>query len=293
MEISSFFSRLSHFAIAPIAIVTLIVLACSTPAFCSEIYEAATTGDLAKAKALLKDNPELVYSRNINRRTPLHYAAQNGHKDVAELLLANKAEVNAKDSSGYMPMHMAARYDHKDVVELLLANKADVNTQGAAGDTPLHLAAAEGHKDVVEFLLARKAEVNAKTIMGVTPLDRADWNGRKDVVELLRKSGGINGVAGIYAPTISGVKEPVPVTTPMPPYTEESRRVRIDGTIVLQAIIRKNGTVTDVKVIKGLGYGLDESVINTIVTKWRFRPGTLNGEPIDVIANEEVRFRTD
>jgi periplasmic protein TonB len=83
------------------------------------------------------------------------------------------------------------------------------------------------------------------------------------------------------------------VTTPMPPYTDEARRAGIEGIMVLQAIIRKNGTVTDVKVIKGLGYGLDESAVNTIVARWRFHPGTLNGEPVDVIASEEVRFRMD
>ena len=66
------------------------------------------SGDLAKAKALLKDNPELVFSRATTGATrlhwadeigmtPLHVAAQNGSKDVAELLLANKADVNDKD----------------------------------------------------------------------------------------------------------------------------------------------------------------------------------------------------
>jgi uncharacterized protein len=40
-----------------------------------------------------------------------------------------------------------------------------------------------------------------------------------------------------------------------------------------------------------LGYGLDESAINTIATKWRFAPGTLNGEPVDVQANIQVSFR--
>jgi TonB family protein len=293
MNIGSFFSRLSHSSISLLAIVTLIVLVYSTPALCGGIYDAANTGDLAMAKALLKDDPVLVYSRNINGRTPLHHAAQNGHKDVAELLLANKAEINAKDNSGYMPLHMAARYNHKDVVELLLAKKADINAKGTAGDTPLHVAAAEGYKDIVELLLAGKADVNAKTVVGITPLDRADWNGRKDVVELLRQSGGVNGATGLYAPTIPGVKEPVPVATPMPPYTDEARRARIEGILILQAIIRKNGTVTNAKVIKGLGHGLDESAVNTILTLWRFRPGTLNGEPVDVIANQEIRFRMD
>ena len=45
------------------------------------------------------------------------------------------------------------------------------------------------------------------------------------------------------------------------------------------------------RVIRGLGYGLDESAINTVATKWRFKPGSLNGRPVDVQANIEVTFR--
>jgi len=49
--------------------------------------------------------------------------------------------------------------------------------------------------------------------------------------------------------------------------------------------------VDSFKVIRGLGYGLDESAINTIATKWRFKPGSLNGQPVDVQATIEVSFR--
>ena len=53
-------------------------------------------GDGEKVKALLKGNPDLVFSKDTNGWTPLHFAADRGDKDLVELLLANKADVNAK-----------------------------------------------------------------------------------------------------------------------------------------------------------------------------------------------------
>ena len=58
----------------------------------------------------------------------------------------------------------------------------------------------------------------------------------------------------------------------------------------MQAIIRKNGRVTDFKVLRELGYGLEERAIEEIATNWKFRPGTLNGRAVDVLATIEVQF---
>ncbi len=102
--------------------------------------------------------------------------------------------------------------------------------------------------------------------------------------------GGIGNGVGPYVMG-SGVTEPIPIEQPRPPYTEEARKNRTEGTLVLQAIIRANGRVDSFRVVKGLGYGLDESAINTIATKWRFKPGTFKGTPVDVQANIEVSFR--
>jgi TonB family protein len=88
-----------------------------------------------------------------------------------------------------------------------------------------------------------------------------------------------------------GVKAPIALRQPLPAYTEEARQARIEGFVLIQAIIRKDGTADTFKVLRGLGYGLDESAIQTIAFKWRFKPGTLNGTPVDVYANIEVSFR--
>jgi len=72
--------------------------------------------------------------------TPLHSAATMGVVDGAELLLANHADVNARDLRGATPLHCAA---NPAVAELLLAHKADVNAKDNQGLTPLQWAARE------------------------------------------------------------------------------------------------------------------------------------------------------
>jgi ankyrin repeat protein len=178
--------------ISRLAIVLLIALACSMPACKSSssgspIYDAARDGKLPKLKSLLRDNPDLVYSKDKYGFTPLHWAAQNGHKDAVELLLAGKAEANAGDRVGRTPLHWTADCD---IAKLLLANKADVNAKCIGGWTPLHMAASKDQKDLVELLLANGAEVNARDDAGSTPLRAASLRGGKKAVELLRQHGG-------------------------------------------------------------------------------------------------------
>jgi ankyrin repeat protein len=65
---------------------------------------------------------------------------------LAEVLLANQADVNAKDRDGATPLHWAAKNGHKDVAEVLLDSEADVDAKESTYTaTPLHMAAEEGH----------------------------------------------------------------------------------------------------------------------------------------------------
>ena len=63
------------------------------------------------------------------------------------------------------------------------------------------------------------------------------------------------------------------------------------GIVIIQAVIRKNGRADSFKVLSDhLGYGLEERAIQEIANNWRFRPGTLRGRPVDVMATIEVQF---
>jgi ankyrin repeat protein len=157
------------------------------------LRDAAIAGDMENVMALLKEHPDLIFGRDHAWYgwTPLHLAAAYGHKDMAEFLLAQRADVNARDQRGGTPLLYAADRGYKQVAEVLLANKANVNARDDYDRfTPLHLAANNSREDVVELLLANKAEVNARDRCGVTPLGFAASKGHKSLVEVLRRHGG-------------------------------------------------------------------------------------------------------
>ncbi|MEM7581902.1 MAG: TonB family protein [Acidobacteriota bacterium] len=85
------------------------------------------------------------------------------------------------------------------------------------------------------------------------------------------------------------VRRPVKVHAPQPAYTEIARRARIQGTVIVQAIIDRNGEVVDTQVLKSLPMGLTEETVKAM-RQWKFKPATLHGKPVDVYFNLTVTF---
>jgi periplasmic protein TonB len=86
-----------------------------------------------------------------------------------------------------------------------------------------------------------------------------------------------------------GVTPPTVVQRVEPQYSEEARKARYQGTVVLEAIVRRDGTCDIIRVVRSLGFGLDENAMQAL-RQWRFRPGLRNGVPVDVSLNIEVNF---
>jgi Ankyrin repeats (many copies) len=108
---------------------------------------------------------------------PLHLAAKFGREDLAELLIAAGADIEARNEDGERPLHSAAFNGRPTVVKVLLAHGADVEARASFGKTALHAAAAgradevDGRLEVAKLLLAAGASARARESNGKTPLD--------------------------------------------------------------------------------------------------------------------------
>ena len=87
-----------------------------------------------------------------------------------------------------------------------------------------------------------------------------------------------------------GVSQPQVLSKIDPEYSEEARKAKYSGTVLLQLVVDVDGLAKNIKVVKGVGLGLDEKAVEA-VKKWKFIPGKKNGQPVPVYATVEVNFR--
>ena len=156
------------------------------------IFEASATGQTSRAIALARDNRQLVNAFGFDGFTPLGLATFFGHKETAEALLAAGANVNLKSNNALKasPLQAAAVMNQIDIAELLLANGADIKTTGDGGYTPLHEVAGSGRIEFAKLLLAHGANINARANDGKTPLTVAVEYKQLEMVTFLRSRGG-------------------------------------------------------------------------------------------------------
>jgi len=183
-----------------------------------DLLDAVNAGDFDLARQILKDNPSSVNMRDVlggtalfslyklkngsiefakeliaagcdvnaaenNHKTALHWAAERGEVELAELLLEKGADAKARIQNPkgisedlYTPLHSAIHSISDDagvirMIDLLVQRGADVNAKAHFDETPLHLAAYLSTPAVIGELRAKGARIDAKTSEGKTPLD--------------------------------------------------------------------------------------------------------------------------
>ena len=134
------------------------------------------TDSVSKAILNLPNAP--VNALDVNKRTPLHFAASCGNIEAMKMLLKRNVDPNCESTSGRSPLHDAALEGKKNAVSLLLANGASVNKRDKKGDTAAHLAVHNSHMDVAEELILQGANFDVTNHQG------------NSVTELVKSKGG-------------------------------------------------------------------------------------------------------
>jgi protein TonB len=134
------------------------------------------------------------------------------------------------------------------------------------------------------------------TFPAKTGSDASEWGKEAPVRSILVAgafalvaAAGITAQDSVY-PIGNGVKSPILVKETKPGYTEGAMRRKVEGVVELQAVVLKNGTVReDVTVTRSLDAELDEEAIKA-ARLWEFKPGTKDGEAVNVQVNIEMSF---
>lgn len=165
-------------------------------------FSASAIGDLKKIKDFVKDEPELINTRDVNGWTALHYCAGSrmGEKDakaakdlkaIAELLIEKGEDPKAlADTMGRLLSPLRLALFNKSVAEVLLAKGADPNVRDHEQQTVLHAAAGRGQcAEVVKLLLKHKADTKAVDDRERTAYDIAESKKHADIMKALDPTG--------------------------------------------------------------------------------------------------------
>ncbi|RYP45981.1 hypothetical protein DL768_007763 [Monosporascus sp. mg162] len=168
---------------------------------------AARRGDVCLVNTLLVGRPQ-IDTRSERGMTALHFAAFNGHVDVAVTLLEKGAKVDAKAEGdidipfkvfgvnkfltmvGPEAIHLAIARRHMRAISALLEYQADIDAVDQDGQTPLICAVHLGFDGLVSFLLDSGAHMELEDRYGQTPLSLAAMNGHETIAKLLVENGG-------------------------------------------------------------------------------------------------------
>jgi uncharacterized protein len=156
-----------------------------------DLFTACVAGHTAEVLNRIQAHPSLLESHSSDGWTPLHLAAFFGHKELAEALLKEGAQVDSRSTNTMQntPLHAATAGRQVELMKLLLEHEANPDATQEGGWTALHAAAQTGDRSMIEVLLANSASINVRAANNQAPLDLALLKGHHEVAALLEQLG--------------------------------------------------------------------------------------------------------
>ena len=158
----------------------------------NDILEASSSGELELVQTILDRDTTAIGMSNDRGSTALHFAAENGHIRIVELLLDRGADLEAIDVDGDTPLMCAAIGGHSDIFKMLLSRGADADILNINENGVLHYAAMGGSVEILNLSLDRGLDINAQNAQnqgGATPLFAAVYGNKQEVVKFLLEKG--------------------------------------------------------------------------------------------------------
>jgi ankyrin repeat protein len=176
--------------------VFILVLATAVPVghhiLRAKVARATALGDLHSVRLALTLDPFLANTTPPDatcRDSLLSIAVEEGHHEIAELLIRRGARVDDRGAYQETPLHKAARRGDPYMVDVLLRKGAEPDARSQGGHTPLHYAAEAGDAQSVRLLLKHRVDLRAVTYDGRTPWHYAVLGGHRDAAGILREAG--------------------------------------------------------------------------------------------------------
>ncbi|KAF3935194.1 Ankyrin-2 [Dactylellina cionopaga] len=235
-----------------------------TPQKMAGLILAAYFGLAKSVAAMLSHSVDLEVKDSLYDRTPMSWAAGNGHEAVVKLLVDKGANLEAEDVCGDQTLlSWAAANGNEELVKLLVDKGADLEAEDVCGRTPLSRAANNGHVAVVMLLVEKGAVLETEDENGWTPLSEAAGNGHIAVVNLLIEKGaglettGEYGSTSLMVPLLKAAENGHEAVVKLLVEKSTDPEVNYDYKWVSILIAAKNGYVAIVKMLVDKGADLE------------------------------------
>ena len=173
--------------------------------------------------------------------------------------------------------------------------------EGGAGEAEALFTGALSQEDTNSADAALTMEFYARFLRGQDRINEAEVmetraaNVRKTLIATAGSASvglSITGGGGGVFKVGGGVTAPHLLYKVEPQYTEEARAEKIAGTVLLYVVIEPDGSASNFKILRGMGFGLDEKAVEAI-GQWKFKPGMKDGLPVPVQASDRSEFPVD